>query len=131
MVLDVAEVRRLRRERGLREQAILDQLGLTPNDWRRVMDGRHELRLDELGHLAGLLGVDPGQVLTAVGEPKAERAEETEPEAEAAHTTPGAEAAREGEAEAEVARAEPKAAVAGDREREAEGAGEQAGETTS
>ena len=43
-VLDSDEVRRLRRERAVPEQAILDQLGLTTNDWRRVLDGRDELR---------------------------------------------------------------------------------------
>jgi hypothetical protein len=53
--LDSAAVRRLRRDRGLPERGILDAVGLTANDWRRLLDGRDAPTLEQLAELAGLL----------------------------------------------------------------------------
>ena len=64
LVLDVAAVRQRRGECKLPEQAIRDHIGLTANDWRRLLDRRDQPRLRELIELAGLLGVRPDYLLT-------------------------------------------------------------------
>ncbi len=65
MVLDAAAVRQLRRERKIPEQAIRDHIGLTANEWRRLLDRRDHPSLRELVELAGLLSVHPHSLLTA------------------------------------------------------------------
>lgn len=65
LALDATAVRRLRRERKVPEQAIRDQIGLTANDWRRILERRDEPRLRELIELAGVLGADPRHLLAA------------------------------------------------------------------
>ena len=62
--LDVAAVRQLRRERKIPERTICDHLGLTANDWRRLLDRRDQPRLRELVDLAGLLATHPHRLLT-------------------------------------------------------------------
>lgn len=64
ITLDVAGIRQIRRARKVPEQAIRDHIGLTANEWRRLLAGRDQPRLRELVELAGLLATHPHRLLT-------------------------------------------------------------------
>ena len=58
-----AKIAQLRRERGLTQEQLSEQMGVLPQYLQRIEAGRENLTLRSLAKIAGLLGVDPSELV--------------------------------------------------------------------